>query len=317
MKKNIQKANTAIPSAPIMIYSPVVIKVPGREVDLQVKVSMPATGNNLPIILLSHGHGQSNFLSSLKGYGPLADFYAAQGFVVFQPTHQDSKILGLQQDGPEGALFWKSRAHDMHVILDHLDLFEETVPGLKGRLDKKQVTAVGHSMGGHTVCMLSGMKVEDPVSGDIIDLREPRLKAGIIFGAPGKGSDIADFGKEHYPVLFKTNFTGMDNPVLVVNGDKDVNLNFSDRADWRADAYYLSDKNTCLLTIKGSLHTFGGISGYDAGETQEENPDMVAMIQQITLAYLRTALNPEDKSWESIKKELEESDDPKASIECK
>ncbi len=101
---------------PFVSFSPVVLSVPGRQVDLQLKVSAPATGSDLPIILFSHGHGQSTFLSSLRGYGPLVDFYAAQGFVVIQPTHQDSKALGLDPNGPEGALFLAvpGRGHALH-----------------------------------------------------------------------------------------------------------------------------------------------------------------------------------------------------------
>ncbi len=89
---------------PVVSVSPVVLPVPGRAVDLQVRVSAPATGRDLPIILLSHGHGNSWYLSSLNGYGPLANFWAAHGFVVIQPTHLDSRVLGLR-DAPEGPLF--------------------------------------------------------------------------------------------------------------------------------------------------------------------------------------------------------------------
>jgi predicted dienelactone hydrolase len=78
----------------IISFSPVVLPVPGRHADLEIKVSAPASGNNLPVILLSHGHGASNFLSSYRGYGPIVDFFAAEGFVVIQPTHQNSKALG-------------------------------------------------------------------------------------------------------------------------------------------------------------------------------------------------------------------------------
>ncbi|MFB5673792.1 hypothetical protein ACE3NQ_20155 [Paenibacillus terreus] len=91
---------------PVMTFSPVVLSVPGRIVDLQIKVSAPSTGSNLPVILLSHGHGPSNFLSSFHGYGPLANFWAAHGFVVIQPTHLDSKMLGLREsDNPEASLY--------------------------------------------------------------------------------------------------------------------------------------------------------------------------------------------------------------------
>lgn len=35
----------------IMSVSPVVYKVPGRQVDLEIRVSAPVTGENLPVIL--------------------------------------------------------------------------------------------------------------------------------------------------------------------------------------------------------------------------------------------------------------------------
>src|SRR5262249_20954264 len=76
---------------PVLSFSPVVLKAPGRAIDLEVRVSAPATGGKLPILLLSHGHGPSNHLSSLNGVSPLANYYAGRGLVVVQPTHLDSK----------------------------------------------------------------------------------------------------------------------------------------------------------------------------------------------------------------------------------
>lgn len=309
--------NTAIPPAPVLSFSPVVLDVPGRPVPLQIKVSAPATGNKLPIILFSHGHGRSNFLSSLRGYGPLVDFYAASGFVVLQPTHLNSKALNLDPNGPEGLLFWKSRATDMHFILDHLDQIEGAVPGLSGCLDKNRMVAIGHSMGGHTVSMLAGMTVTDPNDGQEVNLKEPRLKAAVIIGGPCSPADLAPFAAEHYPIMKSMNFAGMTIPALVVAGDGDKNPMFSERDDWRADSYYLSNGPKCLLTIIGGDHMLGGISGYDAGETSDENPEQVALVQQLTLAYIRTALYPEDSSWEDAQKGLKETMDPKARIECK
>ncbi len=303
--------------AQVVSFSPVVLPVPGRQVDLQLKVSAPATGSGLPIMLLSHGHGRSTFLSSLRGYGPLVDFFAAEGFVVIQPTHQDSKALGLDPNGPEGPLFWRSRAQDMHVILDQLDQIEATVPGLSGRLDRSRIAAVGHSMGGHTVGMLAGMHVTDPTNGQEVNLAEPRIKAGVLIGAPGNGADVAAFASEHYPVMRGSNFTTMTLPALVVAGDKDKNVNFSDRDDWRSDAYYLSPGPKCLLTVFGGEHILGGISGYDAAETTDESPERVAFVRETILAYLRTALNPADSSWEDAQKALREEANPKARIECK
>ncbi len=113
-------------------------------------------------------------------------------------------------------------------------------------------------------------------------------------GAPGKGADAAAFVSEHYPVLCNNSFAEMKMPalVVVVAGDKDKNINFSERDDWRADAHFLSPGPKCLLTIFGGEHILGGISGYDAAETTDDSPERVALLQKLTLAYLCSVLYP-------------------------
>jgi predicted dienelactone hydrolase len=93
MSQSTYTSDTFSPPVPVLSVSPVVLSIPGRAVDLEVRVSAPVTGSELPVILLSHGLGFSNSLSSLNGYAPLANFWAAHGFVVIQPTHLDSKTL--------------------------------------------------------------------------------------------------------------------------------------------------------------------------------------------------------------------------------
>jgi predicted dienelactone hydrolase len=283
-----------------------------------MKISAPATGRNLPVILLSHGHGRSHFLSSLRGYGPLVDFFAARGFVVIQPTHLNSKSLALDPNGPEGMTFWRSRPKDMQVILDHLDTIVATVPGLGDRVNTGHVVAIGHSLGGHTVSMLAGMEVTDPVSGEVVNALEPRLKANVVIGVPGSPAGLNDTGRRLFGLpLSGTNFGTMTQPVLVVHGDKDHNPNFSDVPDWRADAYHDSPGNKCLLTVFEAEHLFGGISGYDALETTDENPGRVAFVLESILAYLRSALDAADTGWEDLKRALKEDAAAQGRIDCK
>ena len=294
-----------VPAAtPILSFSPITFPVPGRRVPMEMRLVAPASGNHLPVILLSHGHGASNFIASMRGYGPLADYYAGHGFVVILPTHENSKTLALDPSGAEGALFWRSRAQDMHFILDHLDEIEAAVPGLAGRLDKSRIAAVGHSLGAHTVAMLAGAPVTDPRSGEVVDLSEPRIKAAVLFSPPGIGADMAPWAAEHYPEVGACNFSRMTTPALVITGDRDFNPMFSERENWRADAYYLSPAPKSLLTFYGAEHIFGGISGYDAKEASDENPTLVAEAQRITWSYLRTALYPGDNAWNTVAAEL-------------
>ena len=132
-----------------------------------------------------------------------------------------------------------------------------------------------------------------------------------------KCADAAAFVSAHYPVLRNNSFAEMTTPALVVAGDKDKNINFSERDDWRADAYHLSPGSKCLLTILGGEHILGGISGYDVAETTHDSPERVALVQKLTLAYLRTALFPGDSSWADAQSALCSNSQTMARIECK
>ncbi len=307
-------------SAPtsVVSVSPVLLKIPGRAVDLQVRVSAPTTGRDLPIILLSHGQGSSNNLSSLNGYGPLTHFWAAHGFVVIQPTHLSSKTLSLGPETPGAPFFWRSRVEDMKRLLDQLDHIESSVPGLSGRMDWSRIAVAGHSMGGHTAGMLLGARLTD-TDGTVASMTEPRIKAGVLLAAPGRGGDaLSAFAIEHVPFFRNPSFAEMTTPTLVVAGDGDASTHLTTRgADWHADPYFLSSGPKCLLTLFGAEHGLGGISGYDAEETTDESPERVAVVQRLTWAYLRTALFPEDPAWPIACAAFMDAPQPMGKIESK
>lgn len=319
MSETTHAAGTAGPAAPVLSVSPVVLPAPGRAVDLQVRVSAPVTGSELPVILLSHGAGHSNNLSSLNGYGPLASFWAAHGFAVIQPTHLDSATLGLRDaDDPEAPLYWRSRAEDMTRILDQLDVIEAAVPQLPGRLDRSKVGAAGHSMGGQTVSMLLGARLTDPRDGTEVNLAEPRIKAGVLFSAPGRGDALSEFAAKNYSFLSTMDFSTMTTPALVVAGDKDASPHLTVAGpDWHADPYVLSPGPKSLLTLFGAEHGLGGISGYDAAETTDENPGRVAAVARLTWAYLRTELCPGDGAWQAACDALTAEASPLGRVESK
>ncbi len=293
-------------SSPVLSVGPVVLPAPGRAVDLQVRVSAPVTGSDLPIILLSHGQGHSNHLSSLNGYAPLVNSWAAHGFVVIQPTHLSSKTLSLDTDEPDAPLHWRSRAVDMTRVLDQLDLVEAAVPQLLGRLDRSRVAVVGHSMGGHTASLLLGARLTDPDDGTVVDLADPRIKAGVLLAAPGRGGDaVTEFVAENYSFFSTMDFSGMSTPALVVAGDKDTSTHLTVRgAEWHADPYFLSPGRKSLLTLFDAEHGLGGVSGYDVAETTDENLERVAAVQRLTWAYLRSEFYPGDPAWREAREEL-------------
>jgi|GEM_PF-139718 len=302
---------------PIVSFSSLTMKVTDRQVDLQVKVTAPVTGKKLPVLLFSHGLGYSNYISSIHGYNPLVEFYASHGFVVIQPTHMDSKTLNLPPNSPAVASSWRSRANDMHFLLDNLDEIEKKVPGLKGRIDHNSVVAVGHSAGGQTMQLLAGMQPTDPANGQKADLSDKRIKAVVMIGAPGGSKDLGQFLAEHFPIARDVDFSKMKTPALVIAGDKDINPAFSPRVSWRADAYPLSPGPKCLLTLFGATHSYGGVAQYDAAETTDENPERVSIIQRISWAYLWSNLYPDNLAWTKALSALEERHEAMGRIECK
>ncbi|OWA13437.1 chlorophyllase [Streptomyces sp. CS113] len=301
------------PAAPVVSVAPVVLPAPGRGEDLRVRVSAPVTGHGLPVVLLAHGFG-----SSLEGYGPLADHWAAHGFVVVQPTHLDSRTVGLAEDDPRRPGLWRSRVEDMRRVLDDLDAVEAAVPGLAGRLDRSRVAAAGHSFGGQTAGILLGLRVRDPATGEMEDLSDPRVGAGVLLATAGAGGDaLTPFAAEHLPWLRQPDFGRMTTPALVVSGDKD-DLPLTVRgADWTADPYVLSPGEKSLLTLFGAEHFLGGISGYEVAETTDENPAHVALVQRVTLAYLRHALGVDSTEWAAVRGDLAGDAHPLGRLESK
>ena len=319
MNASTYAADTASTPTPVLSVSPVVLPAPGRAVALEVRVSAPVTGSELPVILLSHGHGPSNNLSSLNGYAPLANYWAAHGFVVIQPTHLSSRTLRLSPGDPEAPLYWRSRAEDMKRILDQLDAIEAAVPQLLGRLDRSKVAVAGHSMGGHTASLLLGARLTDPHDGTEVNVVEPRIKAGVLLAAPGRGGDaITDFAAENYSFFLTTDFSEMTTPALVVAGDKDVSAHLTVRGpDWHTDPYFLSPGPKSLLTLFDAEHGLGGVSGYDVAETTDENPERVSAVQRLTWAYLRSELYPGDSAWQAARDALTAGPDPYGRVESK
>ncbi len=319
MREPTSAADTTGAPTTVISVSPVVLPTPGRAVDLQVRVSAPMTGSQLPVILLSHGHGRSNNLSSLNGYAPLANYWAAHGFVVIQPTHLSSRTLRLNPDDPEAPLYWRSRAEDMKRVLDRLDVVEAAVPQLPGRLDRSRIAVAGHSMGGHTASLLLGARLTDPRDGTEVNLAEPRIKAGVLLAAPGSGGDaVTKAVAENYPFMLTMDFSEMTTPTLVVAGDKDTSAHLTVRgADWHTDPYHLAPGPKSLLTLFGAEHGLGGVSGYDVAETTDENPERVAAVQRLTSAYLRSRLHPGDPAWQTACDALTAGTNPLGRVESK
>ncbi|MER5943057.1 chlorophyllase [Streptomyces sp. NPDC001928] len=304
-------SNTTTAPTAVISAKPVVLPAPGRGEDLQVRVSAPATGRDLPVIVLSHGYGQS-----MNGYAPLADHWAAGGFVVVQPTHLDSRTLAVPAEDPRTPRIWRFRIEDITRVLDGLDVLEAAVPGLAGRVDRDRVAVAGHSWGAQTVSALLGARVLDADGTPGEDMSDPRVKAGVLLALTGLGDSLTPFAAEHFPFM-KPSFATMTPPALIVAGDNDQSHLSTRGPDWFTDPYTYSPGAKTLLTLFGAEHSLGGVSGHEVAETTDENPARVALIQQLSTAFLHSALGGEDAGWKAAVTALEDAPDPLGTLRSK
>ncbi|MFF3062537.1 alpha/beta hydrolase family protein [Streptomyces sp. NPDC057909] len=302
-----------IAGAPTTVVSakPVVLSAPGRGEDLQVRVSAPATGDDLPVIVFSHGFGWS-----MNSYAPLADFWAARGFVVLQPTHLDSRTLGLAAEDPRTPRIWRFRIEDLTRVLDGLDILEASVPGLAGRLDHDRIAVAGHSWGAQTASTLLGARVLDSDGVPGRDMSDARVKAGVLLALTGLGDDLTPFAAENFPFM-RPSFDSMTTSALIVAGDNDQSHLSTRGPDWFTDPYTCSPGSKGLLTLFEAEHSLGGVAGYEVAETTDESPARVALIQQLTTVFLRSALYPEDTSWRTAATALDEDPNPLGKLQSK
>lgn len=303
--------STLTAPATVLSAGPVTLPAPERGDDLQVRISAPATGADLPVIVFSHGFGES-----MNGYAPLVDHWAAHGFVVVQPTHLDSRTLGTPADDPRTPRIWRIRVDDLRRVIDELGTLEAAIPGPTGRVDRSRIAVAGHSWGAQTASTLLGARVLDANGVPGEDLSDARVRAGVLLALPGLGDDLTPFAQEQLTFM-RPSFDQLTTPSLLVAGDADQSALTTRGPDWFTEAFTLSPGVDSLLTLFGAEHSLGGVSGYEAAETTDASPARVALVRQLTTAYLRDALEGEGGDWALAVKELTDDPDPLGAVRSK
>lgn len=139
--------------------------------------------DKLPVVVLSHGTG-----GTAESLGWLARALAGQGYVVIGANHHGNR--GAGEHHAAGFLCWWERATDLSFLLTSL--------GASGffadRLDFDRVSAVGFSLGGHSVLALVGAQTS------MAEFEVWHSANGITTRGPKEFPDVAD----QIPVLAET-----------------------------------------------------------------------------------------------------------------
>ena len=208
-----------------------------RNKDLPVRVLIPKTGSHFPIIVFSHGAGGSG-----KNYFVLTQYWATHGYIVIQPTHDDSIALRRAKgeplpSGPRELIDeyrfnsddWANRARDISFVIDSLGDLKQHVPQLKDKMDQKRIGVGGHSYGAFTAQMIGGALVDLPNGPKAQSFRDERPRALMLLSGQGKNQNG----------LTETSWKNMTRPMMSMTGKYDNGAS-GQMAEWRKDPFTYS-----------------------------------------------------------------------------
>ena len=143
-----------------------------RDKDLTLRITYPEADGPFPVILFAHAVRRNR-----DDFKPLAEHWAANGYVVLQADHADTGRMGAD---------WRDRARDMSFMIDSLGEIESKVPKLASKMDATRIGAGGHFIGAYAACALAGMKGTGFGPGnETEDFMDPRVDAALLLVTPG------------------------------------------------------------------------------------------------------------------------------------
>ncbi len=225
---------------------------PKRNKDLPVRILVPTSGGPFPVIVFSHGAGGSG-----QNYFPLTHHWATHGYVVIQPTHNDSTTLRrergkelptnpreLAEDYRNNPDDWINRVKDITLVIDSLGDLQKSLPQLKGKIDEKRIGVGGHSYGAYTTQMIGGALLDIPHVGKSQSFRDDRPRALLLLSPQGKTQNG----------LTEDSWKKMTRPMMVMTGSNDRGL-MGQPVSWRTEPFtYSPPGDKYLVFIEGAFH---------------------------------------------------------------
>ncbi len=269
---------------------------------LEVNLTYPRRPGKYPLIVFSHGA-----FGSKDGYGPLAQHWSENGFIVARPMHQDSLRYFAKERiaNPEtikhfassderktslDAAFenfkqksfhnWKTRPRDVSFLLDELDRLEEKLAQQKVCIDRDLIGVGGHSFGAHTAQVLAGT-----ILGGSHQLEDSRPRAFLLISPQG-----TEEGFDGQSPTDESSWSRFSRPTMSITGTRDQGRDGQDYT-WRFHPYlYSPPGDKYLVVIKDGFHGLGGIAGRHFQGAGPNNAEHVSLIQKFSQAFWQAYL---------------------------
>ena len=264
------------------------LAVPVENREMSLRIVYPDQGGPYPIIVFSHG----TFSSSDK-YNLVVEFWAERGYVVILPNHLDANYGIIPSKTEDMIRIIHTRISDMSFILDNLDAIEGQNPGLKGKLNRNQIIAAGHSIGTQVVLVNTGQRIRNPTNNYVTESSEDRFMAAVMLSDPGKMAMMPD-----------DTWKGGSAPTFLSTGSEDYGLMGDGRreAEYQNEILTLPDESTgdkYLLLIERGDHYFGGLIHRDVDKAPDY--DGLAIFNAASLAFMDAHTRDAEPAWAFLK----------------
>ncbi len=253
----------------------------------------------MPVILWSHGFGGSR-----DGAAFISRYLTSYGYTLVHVTHEgtDSSLWEGKSEHPWDILRKVSvtrettlnRMYDVPFVLDSLAGWAAENPEVGQYMDLQSLGMSGHSFGAMTTQVMAGQMFPD-VDGQLISLREPRFKAGILY-SPVPIRHLV--GEEPEPHIYGP----IDIPLLHMTGTDDASPIENFGYERRLVVHeYSAHPEKYLQVLEGGDHmVYNGTRGkLDANPNREEHE---GLIKTAALAFWDAQLKGDDAARAFLQK---------------
>ena len=283
--------------------------LPLEQTTLPTHLYLPS-GENLPLVVLSHGLGGNR---STLSY--LATHLASHGFAVAVVEHPGSSEAQISEllAGKVGEAVEPEemvrRPLDIRQLLDELEMMTTVEPALQNRIDFQQVGVVGHSMGGYTSLALAGATVdlqglEESCPSQISQLNLSLLLQCLVLSLPQPPPVLEDrrvkaaiaINPLSSAIFGPEGMANIEIPTLVVSGSADTVT--PALAEQIRPFTWLDTPQRYLMLMDGGTH-FSAIYDVEGGDGLVDLPELALgpapqlaqdYIKGLGLAFLKTHL---------------------------
>jgi predicted dienelactone hydrolase len=319
-------SKTAPPTAPPAGYDPMavssaftpktvdlVVKDAARQRDIPIRIYLPDSRSEAPVVMFSHGLGGSRENNRYLGV-----HWAARGYVAVFLQHPGSDE-SVWKDAAQGSRYralgnaanvqnLQLRIQDVPAVLDQLEAWNKTNGHqLSGRLDLTRVGMSGHSFGAITTQAVSGQTFpflgggagrgasrrradgRATTAAAPSSSADPRIKAAVMFSpsSPRFGDAKTAFGSVKIPWLL---MTGTEDTAPIGGIDLESRL---------AVFPALPSGDKFELVLDGAQHSAFGDRDLPGDREGSRNPNHHRAITAISTAFWDTYLrnDPAARAW--------------------